>query len=301
MPSSVPAKFLLFGEHTILHGSPALGCPLFSYQASLQINSPQPAHIWFTSWLEYLRQVRPEENLPDFDIRAFEAEAEALSIQSNIPMGSGLGSSGALTALLYGRFGKAPASDDSARLRILQDQLALMEGFFHGRSSGIDPLICYLGRPLMVDAKGKVEQLPALQAPPDDKKMRLGLPVFHESGYWELVDSGQRREGKRAIETFKDLLAASPSGPAVLEDLIALNTRLVDGFAGAFRQNQTQVDVRLFADLNKLSGLQFAHLSPLIAESLQEDWYQGLMDGNRIYKLCGAGGGGYYLVYKIES
>ena len=66
-------------------------------------------------------------------------EAEnTLTIDSNIPIGYGLGSSGAVTACIYERYAVKTTKQETTRTRLAQ-----MESFFHGKSSGIDPWVSY--------------------------------------------------------------------------------------------------------------------------------------------------------------
>src|SRR5690606_17968298 len=44
-------------------------------------------------------------------------------------------------------------------LAFLKDILSLMESFYHGSSSGLDPLVSYVGRPLLVHSKNKITQV----------------------------------------------------------------------------------------------------------------------------------------------
>jgi mevalonate kinase len=52
-----------------------------------------------------------------------------------------------------------------------------------------------------------------------------------------------------------------------------------------------------YLDLAALSAFQLQHFSFAIPESLQHQWLAGLQSGKEIYKLCGAGGGGYVLCF----
>src|SRR5690606_10766092 len=72
---------------------------------------------------------------------------EGYRFEMNTPVGYGAGSSGVLTAIVYDQYRK-----DSNEINItdLKKRLALIESFFHGESSGLDPLVSYLNKPILV-------------------------------------------------------------------------------------------------------------------------------------------------------
>src|SRR5699024_7724287 len=73
----------------------------------------------------------------------------------DIPIGYGLGSSGAITAAVYDHIcvsGKEKTPES------VREELALMENYYHGASSGTDPLVAYLNRPVRINAgNGNIE------------------------------------------------------------------------------------------------------------------------------------------------
>lgn len=71
-------------------------------------------------------------------------------LDSDVPIGYGLGSSGMVVAAVYDRYARSPIQD-AMDLKAL---FARMEGYFHGSSSGIDPLQCYLGKPFEITPEG---------------------------------------------------------------------------------------------------------------------------------------------------
>ena len=71
------------------------------------------------------------------------------------------GSSGALVAAFYDRYAldKISPQDDLSpeKLARLKSIFAAMESYFHGQSSGLDPLNSYLSLPLLIHSKNKIE------------------------------------------------------------------------------------------------------------------------------------------------
>ena len=272
-----PAKLLLLGEHTVLHGGEALALPLPRFAAQWTDASPGP-DAPFVAWAAY---AAAGEGLGEwFDVGAFAGAAPRLSVASTIPQDYGLGSSGALAALVYRRFARpTQATDDLAGLRA---RLGALESFFHGKSSGLDPLVCYLERPVLVGADATVSTLPG-----------PGLRDF--GGRWFLLDARVPKAGREAIARFGESCRDENFRRDYLRPALSLTADLIrmsiaDGDdAVAFRQN-----------LRRLSGLQLAHLSWLIPAHIQRVWRELHTDDRAYLKLCGAGGGGYFLGYASE-
>jgi len=78
---------------------------------------------------------------------------EGLAFESNIPIGFGLGSSGALSAGVYDSFCLAKANDN---LELTKKHLAQIESYFHGSSSGTDPLVSFLQQGVYIESKTNI-------------------------------------------------------------------------------------------------------------------------------------------------
>lgn len=193
------------------------------------------------------------------------AERQNWIFKSNIPLGYGLGSSGALSAAAYGAF----FEEEALRLGELKDKLAEIESFFHGKSSGLDPLVSYTGQAVYVN-QGQITTI----VPP---RLPSSLTLY---------DSGQKRNGKPLIKGFLERVESEPDFAAVVDELRSLNADVIslllvgEDISQAFQQ---------------ISRLQLEHFRAMIPESVYELWKDGLDEG-RFMKLSGAGGGGCYLV-----
>ena len=64
-----------------------------------------------------------------------------------------LGSSAALTAAIYSRYGAQLQKRSLCELRSI---FSRMESYFHGQSSGIDPIVCYMGRSFLFRSKDDI-------------------------------------------------------------------------------------------------------------------------------------------------
>jgi len=181
----------MLGEHTVLHGSAAYAVPLRRFTAHIDLrNSGSNAHqlptekgihtsFDFKKWAAFAKTADTLVNQLDFD--RWEKEAAQLGVFANIPIGYGLGSSGAITAAAYRRYVVEPASE----LASLREQLAALESYFHGKSSGLDPLVSYLDKAVYVSPSGNIEPV----------EVDHSFPPFDKDGGWVLLDSGQPRAG----------------------------------------------------------------------------------------------------------
>lgn len=274
-----PAKLLLLGEHTVLHGGDALAVPLPQFGARWSVSAPTESQP-FPRWAAYAKTaVTPAEGQAPMatwlDVDRFAAEASVLTVDSTIPRDYGLGSSGALTALVYARYRREPADPPLPQLR---RRLGQLESFFHGRSSGLDPLVCYRRTGVHVRADGAVATL----APP-----RLAT----ERGRWFLLDARQPKAGHAAIARFRASAQEAGFRQNFLRPARTLTAELIAELSSG-PQEPGEGWVR---GLRQLSALQLAYLPWLIPEAVAAAWRR-LLDADAAYvKLCGAGGGGYFL------
>ena len=266
-----PAKLLLFGEHTVLHGGEALALPLRRFGARWSRGLALP-DAPFVKWAAF---AKTRDALRDaLDVDRFAAEAPTLSVASDIPRDYGLGSSGALSALVYRRYRRVATDPD---LPVLRKRLAALEDFFHGSSSGIDPLVCYLEQALHVRADGSVAIVAAPTRPPG-------------AGAYFLLDSRQPKAGQAAIARFRESCREEGFRQNYLTPALALTQQLIRG-------TQTAPTAAWREHFAELSALQLQHLGWLIPQGVRAPWAKWLSDGQAYVKLCGAGGGGYFLGY----
>ena len=164
------SKILLFGEYSIIQDSMGLTLPYNEFSGKLTFDANEMNEQFVTEsndhlveFANYIQNLLATKKLAiDFDIDAFKQDVEnGMYFQSSIPQGFGVGSSGALVAAVYGKYTKNKITIDSApnkgTILELKAILAKLESHFHGSSSGVDPLICYLNLPLLINGKNGVE------------------------------------------------------------------------------------------------------------------------------------------------
>lgn len=277
---SYPAKLLLFGEHTVNLGSKALAVPLFQFSGKWQLKphlptaelaSQQMRLPEFAAWLEKMQAAG--DLSCRLDLAAFRRLlSQGLVFESDIPAGYGTGSSGALVAAIFDCF-CLEKERWVASLPDLKKAMAQMESFFHGTSSGTDPLICYLRKPVLLDG-GEV------------KLTTFGkLSTF---GKFFLLDTGIERQATPMIEYF---LGKSREAGFMLQCKEAF-LPAVEGAIEAFLAGN---EPTLFARFREISEFQLRFLEKLIPVDFRQVWQDGL-DGQLFkLKICGAGGGGFLL------
>lgn len=266
------AKILLFGEHILMQGASALATTL-----------PRFSGCWaFAEWMDASeKQFRLHEwadylaSMPAIDADTFKADLnKGLFFDANIPTGYGLGSSGALCAAVYDQYACDKIGlDKPLRFSELRHTLAEMERFFHGSSSGIDPLICYLNHPLYLLPDGRLElvHLPPLS----------GVQLF-------LLDSGIPRQTGPLVRQFK----ARCEDPGFLDMMKQQLLYPSDQAVQAWIHGQPEAFVQAFT---AVSQFQFSLLPDMIPPTVQALWQAGLQERQYYLKLCGAGGGGVFL------
>ncbi len=155
------SKILLFGEYGIIKDSKGLSIPYNFYNGALKTDgNPSEAAVKSNASLKrfvaYLETISTE--LVTFDVETLKADVEAgMYFDSSIPQGYGVGSSGALVAAIYYNYAhnRITVLENLTREKLLKLKsiFSAMESFFHGKSSGLDPLNSYLSIPILINSK----------------------------------------------------------------------------------------------------------------------------------------------------
>lgn len=272
------SKLLLFGEYTIIKGGSALAFPLSNYSGNWDF-SDKFDNKNLLEWKKYIETEQAKNpTLFEINTKRFEADLNnGLFFNSDIPMGYGVGSSGALCAALYDEYATKtskylPISKNIFQLKIIFQTL---ENFFHGSSSGIDPLICYLNEPLLL--KGKTEAELITLKPPT----KANSAIF-------LLDTKCPRQTEPLVNFFLEKLKKEEFNTKFEEEWCNYNEVVIEAF---LNQNHAL----FFENLHLLSQFQLHHLSQMIPNDFVDIWKYGLESQLYTVKLCGAGGGGFLL------
>ena len=268
MLKTFPAKIFLFGEYTILSGSKALGVPYWKLQGkwSFEQKDSQDCRISRESMIAFLSH-NSEEHI---DRERLRRDVEkGLWFDSNIPHGYGVGSSGALAAAIFYTYGKQQGDLISDK-----NSLARLEDYFHGSSSGLDPLVSYVQKPILIHNVKEVQAL-------DD--------VIDLSGFF-LLDSGKPRQAGPLIGIFQEKLK-DPQFKLGCSQVLAKDVNLA--IESLIKKDATGLQHHLW----HISKFQWEFFPEMIPTNLRGPWSKGLETGEYVLKLCGAGGGGFVLGY----
>lgn len=280
------AKILLFGEYGIINDAKGLSIPFNYYQGAFKLdnntnNFAQKSNKSLARFLDHLKSLDASGTmLAHLDLNGLQADIEkGFYFDSTIPEGYGVGSSGALVAAIYDKYAinKIDSEQNITKQNILKLKqiFGQMESYFHGKSSGLDPLICYLKLPVLIDSK---EDLGTVNIPDSG----------NSKGAIFLLNSGQPGETQPMVNIFMDKMKNEGFRKVMKEQFTKYN----DACIQAFLKGDTKP---LFSNLKKLSHFVFENFTPMIPNSMKELWQKGI-DTNAYYlKLCGSGGGGFVL------
>ncbi|WP_372751623.1 mevalonate kinase [Labilibaculum sp.] len=288
-PNLFYAKILLFGEYGVLLNSMGLSIPYTHFIGELSFigedkytdrNFAKRSNSELLKFLNYLKD--RSSSYEDFiDLVAFEKDLKnGLYFESSIPESYGLGSSGALCAAVYKKYGiKAIGNSrklNNGEIIQLKKLLAQLESGFHGKSSGLDPLNSYLKVPLLIHNQNQIEQ--------------VSLPgrKFGEDSAIFLINSQKSGNTEPLVRSFLKNCERKEFADLMEQEFIPMNNEciheLVNGNADSF-----------FSKLARLSKFQWTHFKSMIPDSFLDLWVEGLTSQKFWLKLCGSGGGGYLL------
>tara|TARA_B100001059_G_scaffold235500_1_gene281377 strand:+ start:3494 stop:4423 length:930 start_codon:yes stop_codon:yes gene_type:complete len=277
------SKILLFGEYGIIQDAMGLSIPYNFYKGKFHLTednySESNEHLrnYFT-YLSYLDV--SGKAVAKLDLIRFKRDLKnGLAFDSTIPQGFGVGSSGALVAAIYNEYAidKICAENiNKTELTELKQIFGQMESHFHGESSGLDPLICYLNLPVIIKSKEDLDT--------------VGIPSqnIDSQGAIFLLNTNEPGETQPMVQLFMEKMKEQGFRKMVKTELKKYNDECISAFIkGDF--------VPLFKNLKKLSAILLQNFSPMIPDQFQSIWKKGIESGDYYLKLCGSGGGGYIL------
>ncbi len=277
------AKILLFGEYGIIKDSKGLAIPFNAYRGALKTLDVLDGYAKLSNknlhkFYNHISNLNSD--LVSFNLEEFKADLEnGMYFDSSIPQGYGVGSSGALVASIYDKYAddKITVLENLTREKLLKLKavFSLMESFFHGKSSGLDPLNSYLSLPILINSKENIE--PA------------GIPSQKGGkGAVFLLDSEQIGETEPMVTIFMNKMKNEGFRKMLNEDFAHYTDACIDDFLHGNVKS-------LFGNVKQLSKVVLSNFKPMIPNAFHTVWQQGI-DTNAYYlKLCGSGGGGYIL------
>ena len=263
----------------MIFGSEALLTPYYSAfgEWSSVINRPSAQAFESNENIrKFYHYLNDNEVFNILDLKRFEMEINAgLFFDSNIPLGYGVGSSGALVAAIFDRYKLIEIND----IPKLKSFLAKMECFFHGSSSGMDPLQCYLGKPFILSQQttDNGQRMTILE----DDFMSDDIHIF-------LIDTKIKSPTAPLVERFKELRKDSSYLDKFDNEYVPLISKCIKSLIDKNNDD-------FYKYLSEVSKLQIELLSHTIPEETKDYFLTDINKDGFQVKLCGAGGGGFLL------
>jgi mevalonate kinase len=274
------SKLLLFGEYGLMYDAMALSIPFPKFFGFLDFDANH-SHLESTAeirkFYEHLESDDSNQMLHfSFDLERLKCDLDqGLFFNSNIPQQYGVGSSGALVAALFGKYAFPSNLGNNLSPEILKANFALLESFFHGKSSGLDPLISYLNKPILIDSKKQI-------VPVEIDLKQTGIAVA-------LIDTHTTGATGPLVQHFIDLFNLPEFEQAFGKQFLPANNGCIESLLSGDNQN-------FFLHLEQLVRFQLYHFHRMIPVNFRR--IISFAHCNKVYiKLLGSGGGGFLLVF----
>lgn len=270
-------KLLLFGEHIINKGAMGLAVPIEQFGGMFKLGDVKRKEIRDSNKLLELfaNHIIHNPVLSErYDTNQFLDDIEhGLYFDSNIPQGYGLGSSGALVAAVYHQYRKFKKKN--IELSELKNELADLENYYHGKSSGLDALVCYTDKSVLIN-HGEVTQTFDLK-----NNSEGAVKIF-------LLNTYVARSTSPFVHLFLEKCKDPKFMESVKHGLIPATNTAIDSF-------MQRKYVPLLNSARIISQLQYDMLPEFIPAEFKEVWREGLKHNQYHLKICGAGGGGFII------
>jgi mevalonate kinase len=282
-----PSKIMLVGEYGVVVDGEALTIPFNRFSARVRKATDIPygkeeeadlSRKYLADLFGFISSIPGNSFHASPDLELFSRYLDDYWLETTIPTGYGLGSSGAVSAAIYDLF-----FPDAGRLELHEQKqdLASIESYFHGKSSGMDALTCHAGKPLYFLRNGKIRPVEF-------------NPATIPGGYrFFLLDSGERFDTGPLVEYFLQQLNDPGFANSIRNEYLVLNQKLIEALLGT-RKADPALLVRAISDF------QFNHFRRMIPETALDLWIDGVVSNVYYLKLNGSGGG-YMLGITHES
>ena len=286
--SSFFAKILLFGEYGIIKNSKGISIPFNLYSGSLDIDKSlnkkiKSSNEQIKSFYDYLKLKFDND---EFNFETFKSDIDDwLYFKSSIPTGYGVGSSGALVAAVYDKYSlkkiKIEKKINAEKIIVLKNIFSKMESFFHGESSGLDPLNSYLSSPILIKSKKEIET--------------ISIPYQIKNGNqgFFLVDARGSSNTRILVDKFLESMKDNEFEKLFKNEFVEYSNSCIDDFLDS-NFNSLQKNIK------KLSKFTYDNFKAMIPEQFDSIWLKGLKTDDYFLKLCGSGGGGFILGFSLN-
>lgn len=276
--SEIPGKIILFGEHAVVYGRPAIAVPVQQVRCCVEVSDLKEAppgqiyiqapDIHLSAWLHEVDESHPLHRIIQLtldELRLTSTPALKLTIGSNIPVAAGLGSGAAVSVGVV----RALSTHLEAPLP-LERQSALafkIEKIHHGTPSGIDNHVVTYGQPLYFIRDRLAE------------RFTIGAPLT-----LVIADTGHPSPTANAVSGVRSRWEADRSGFEIIFDTIG---QITDQARTAIERGEVD-QLGPLMDQNQRLLEQIGVSSPTLEELIRTARQRGANGA----KLSGSGMGG---------
>ena len=280
-----PGKVILFGEHAVVYGRPAIAVPVTQVQATARVEPGDAGQgvIVIAPDLERhirLREANEDEPLARIvrlalsQIKADPDPDLTITVTSTVPIARGMGSGAAVSTAIVRALGRHFACWLSSRA--ISDLVFQTEVLYHGTPSGIDNTVISFEKPIYYVKDGGWEVF------------WVGAPLL-----LVIADTGVVSSTREVVAALRRRHQAAPSRHSATFDQIG---GIVDAARDAIEQGQIEVLGRLMDENHALLqrlGVSCPELDRLVAVARSE--------GALGAKMSGAGWGGNMIALVTEA
>ncbi|AAB84553.1 mevalonate kinase [Methanothermobacter thermautotrophicus str. Delta H] len=160
--ASAPAKAILFGEHAVVYSKPAIAAAI-DRRVTVTVSESSSTHVTIPSLGIRHSSERPSGGILDYIGRCLELYHDAspldIRVEMEIPAGSGLGSSAALTVALIGPLDRYHGRDHGPGETAARAHRVEVD--VQGAASPLDTAISTYGGLVYLDSQRRVRQFEA--------------------------------------------------------------------------------------------------------------------------------------------
>ncbi len=283
--ASAPAKIILFGEHFVVYGEPAIVMAIDKRAyATVTERDDEKLHIrssnlnssgYFHDGIFRIESGDEKETRMKFEpirlavekVLSIDGKKNGFDVEINstVPIASGLGSSAAVVVAVV------MAISSSLHTKIAKEEIFRIgyeaEKLVHGNPSGVDPAVSTFGGTLFFQVDTGFKPL----------EVKADIPLV-------IGDTGVKRSTKVQVEKVKELMQRHPR----IADLLKKTAREIAlGAVDALRENDLET-------LGELMNINHALLYGIGVSDESVEWLVSAArrGGALGAKLTGAGGGG---------
>lgn len=202
--TKAPGKIILFGEHAVVYGQPAIAIPVFKVSATARVIPNldaipgevrvQAPEILLDSALSDMAEDHPIAIAAQLSIKTAAVQqlpSFTLQINSTIPMSAGMGSSAAISVAIIRAltdfFGASLSPDQVSALAFEVEKIQ------HGTPSGVDNNVIAHQKPVFFIRDKPIEHL-----------------NIEKNTHWVIADSGEKTPTRETVSDVRKLYDTDP-------------------------------------------------------------------------------------------